>query len=76
VLTESFVRGRLTLDDVVGQDAGQQVRVGLQLLDGLRRQLREGVVGGCEDGVLAGVQRLDEVDVGGSVCRTEPRSGW
>ena len=37
-------------DHVVGQDAGQQIRVGLELLDRGRVELREGVVGRCEDG--------------------------
>ncbi len=70
-----LARARLILDNVVGQDALQLVRVGLQLVERGRRQLVECGVGRREHRVLAVVQRVDQVDLRVQLARRAPPSG-
>jgi len=59
-------RGVPGADDVVGQDRGQRLLVGEDLLEGRRCDLREGVVRGGEHGERVGaVEGLGEAGLGG-----------
>ncbi len=61
VLTDDRCRAGLSRHHVIGQDAGQQRGVGLELLDGRRVDLGERLVGRCENGELTAVEGVDQI---------------
>src|SRR4051794_38355091 len=64
LLADDLVGGELAGHDVVGEDLGEQGAVGLEGVDGGRRDLGERGVDGGEDGELAAVEGVDQVDLG------------